>query len=198
MNDVIVNNQPSLLAADPTDQMHALTINDHNNPLQPVILPLILRGVTSLLNVRNVTIDDFSSQEYPRLHLISETLNWDPTTTLHKEQETAMMDYYGKLIHDAAMRGPPKTLIINALQSLTTDLADVTQDGNIHQVLTSHIVISTVDASLTGNVRTCKTAPINFKTIAAQWMVSLERAQQTVQRTTQWGVCTSLNPMLAQ
>ncbi len=73
-NDVIVIDLPKFLAADPTDQMHALTINGSNNPLQPVILLLILRGVTSLLNVRNATINDFNSQEYPRLHLTSETL----------------------------------------------------------------------------------------------------------------------------
>ncbi len=57
VNDVIVNNLTKFLAADPTDQTHALTLTDPNNPLQPVILPLILRGVTSLLNVRSTTID---------------------------------------------------------------------------------------------------------------------------------------------
>ncbi len=46
VNDVTVNNLPKFLAADPTDQTHALTLTDPNNPLQPVILPLILRGVT--------------------------------------------------------------------------------------------------------------------------------------------------------
>jgi hypothetical protein len=112
--------------------MHALTINGPKNPLQQVILLLILRGVTLLLNVRNVTIDDFNSQEYPRLHLTSETLIWDPTTNLYEEQETAMMDYSGKLVNNTAMRGPPKTLIIIALQSLTTDMADVMHDCNFH------------------------------------------------------------------
>jgi hypothetical protein len=44
VNDVIVNNLPNFLATDPTDQTHALTLTDPNYPLQPVILPLILRG----------------------------------------------------------------------------------------------------------------------------------------------------------
>jgi hypothetical protein len=183
VNDVIVNNLTKFLAADPTDQMHALTINDPNNPLQLVILPFILRGVTSLLNERNVTINDLNSQEYPRLHLTSETLTWDPTTTLNEEKGTAMMDYSGKLIHDAAMRGPPQTSTVNVLQSLTTDLANMINDCNFHQVLPSYIVISSVNASLTGHVRTRKTASINIKTLAAQRMVSPERAQRTVQRT---------------
>jgi hypothetical protein len=72
--DVTINDLPKFLAANPTDQMHALTINDPNNPLQLVILLLTLRGVTSLLNVRTVTMNVFNSQDYPPLHLTSETL----------------------------------------------------------------------------------------------------------------------------
>ncbi len=49
VNDVTVNNLPKFLEANPTEQMHALTINDRNNPLQPVILLLTLREVTLLL-----------------------------------------------------------------------------------------------------------------------------------------------------
>ena len=49
VNDVIVNDLPKFLASDPTDQTHALTIKDPDNPLQPVILPLNLRGVTVAL-----------------------------------------------------------------------------------------------------------------------------------------------------
>ncbi len=73
VNDVTVNNLPKFLVANPTDQTHALTINDPNNPLQPVILPLTLREVTSLLNVRTVTINEFNSPDYPQLHLTYET-----------------------------------------------------------------------------------------------------------------------------
>jgi hypothetical protein len=72
VNDVSVNNLPKFLAADPTDQTHALTLTDPNNPLQLVILPLTLRGVTLLLNVRSVTIDEFNSHDYLRIHLTSD------------------------------------------------------------------------------------------------------------------------------
>jgi hypothetical protein len=65
VNDVIVNDLPKFLASDPTDQMHALTIKDPDNPLQLVTLPLNLRGVTSLLYVRPVTIDEFNSLDHP-------------------------------------------------------------------------------------------------------------------------------------
>jgi hypothetical protein len=121
----------------------------------------------SLLYVRPVTIDEFNSLDHPKLHLTSETLTWDPSTTLFEEQETAMTDYSGNIISNAAVRGPSQTLIINELHSLTTDMADMTHEHNFHQVLASHVVISSVDASLSGHVRLRKSAPIDFKTLAA-------------------------------
>ncbi len=196
VNDVTVYDLPKFLAADPTDQTHALTLTGPDNPLQLVILPLTLRGVTSLLNVRSVTIDKFNSHDYIRLHLTSETLTWDPRTDLYEQQEHAMMDYSGNIVRDAAMRGP--TLILNELQSLTTDLADLMHDCNFHQVLTSHVVISRVDANLSGHVRSRKTSPIDFMTLADRWMIAPDCAKKTVQWTTQQGVRTCLNPMLAR
>ncbi len=196
VNDVIVNNLPKFLATDPTDQTHALTLTDPNNPLQPVILLLILRGVTSALNVRSTTIDEFNRHDYLRLHLTSETLTWDPMTDLYEQQEHAMMDYFGNIVRDAAVRGPK--LILNELQSLTTDLADLTHDYNFPQVLTAHIVVSSIDSSLSGHVRSCKTVPIDFMTLAGQWMIAPDSAKKTVQWTTQRGVHTCLNPMLAR
>ncbi len=92
VNDVTVNNLPKFSATDPTDQTHALTLTDPDNPLQPVILPLNLRGVTSVLNVRSMTMYEFNSHDHLRLHLTSETLTWDPMTDLYEQQEHVMMD----------------------------------------------------------------------------------------------------------
>ena len=108
-----------------------------------------------------------------------------------------MIDYSGNIVGNAAVRGPSPTLIINELHSLTNDMADVTHDYNFHQVLASHVVISSVDANLTGHVRSRKAAPIDFKTLAARWMVSPDRAKRTIQLPTQRGVRTCLNPTLA-
>jgi hypothetical protein len=87
--------------SDPTDHMHALTIRDPNQPAQMVILQLALQGVTSLLNVRGIMLDKWNSDAFKQLHLISETLTWDPTTTLYEEQEVAMVDYSGHVVTTA-------------------------------------------------------------------------------------------------
>ncbi len=61
-----------------------------------------------------------------------------------------MINHSGAIVRDAAMRGP--ALVINALHSLTTDLADITHDCNFHQVLLSHVNISSMDTSLNGHI----------------------------------------------
>jgi hypothetical protein len=55
-----------------------------------------------------------------------------------------------------------------------------------------------MDTSLNGHIRTRKTAPIDHLTLASRWMISPEKAKRTVQRTTQHGVRTCLNPTLPQ
>jgi hypothetical protein len=196
VNGMIVNNLPKFLAADPTDQTHALTLTNPNNLLQLVTLPLTLRGVTLVLNVRSTTIDEFNSHDHLRLNLTSETLTWDPMTDLYEKQENAMMDYSSNIVRDAAVRGP--NLILNELHSLTTDLADLTHDYNFHQVLTANVIVSSVDSSLSGHVQLRKVARIDFTTLAGRWMITLDRAKETVQRTTQRGIRTCLNPTLTR
>ncbi len=109
-----------------------------------------------------------------------------------------MMDYFGNIICDAAVKGQVPTLIVKELQSLTTDMADMMHNCNFHQVLTFRLVISSVAASLSGHMQLCKTAPIDFFTLSTRWMIALDHAKKTVQSTTQRGVCICLNPMLAQ
>jgi hypothetical protein len=125
-------------------------------------------------------------------------LTWDPTTTLYEEQQIAVTDYSGNIVCDAAVRGKIPTLIVNELQMLTTDMADMMHDCNLHQVLTSHVVVSSINAGLSGHVQLCKTVPIYFMTLAAQWMIAPDCAKKTFQLTMQQGARACLNPMLSQ
>jgi hypothetical protein len=121
VNDVTVNDTPKFLVRNPIDKTHALTIKDPGHPAQTVTLPLALRGVTSLLNVSAPTLDEWNSDAFWRLHLTSETLTWDPTTTLYEDQEMAMTDYSGNVVRHVALRGQVSSLVINSLSSLTAD-----------------------------------------------------------------------------
>ncbi len=196
---MIVDNTPKFLTSGPTDHMHALTINDPFHPAQTGILPLALRGVTLLLNVRAPTLDKWNSGAFMRLHLTSETLIWDPTTTLYEEQEAAMIDYSVRVVTTTQpLKGHINHLVINLLSSLITDQADVTDNNNFYNFLASYVQISSIESSLNGHIHSCKTAPIDPQTFAACWVISPERAKCTVVMTTQRGVQTCLNPTLSQ
>ncbi len=88
-------------------------------------------------------------------------------------------------------------LVINLLSSLTTDQADVTDDENFYDVLASLAQISSIETSLNGHICSRKTTPIDPQTLAACWMISPERAKQTIVMTAQRGVWTCLNPTLS-
>ena len=179
VNDVTVDETPKFLATRPTEQTHALTVPDPDNPPQTISLPFMIRGVTSFLNVRTITSDEYYKAEIPCIHLTSETLTWDPQTTLYEESKAAMIDYSGDIARDVTVRGP--SLVINELHSLTVNAVDITHDSNFHHVLESNVVISSLGSSLTGDMRSRKTAPIDSLTLAARWLISPERAKQTVQ-----------------
>ncbi len=89
-------------------------------------------------------------------------------------------------------------LVINLHSSLTTDQADVTDDENFNDVLASHVQICSIETSLNGHIHSCKTAPIDLQTLVAHWMISPERAKQTVIMTTQRSVWKCLNPTLSR
>jgi hypothetical protein len=154
--------------------------------------------VTSLLNVRGVTLDEWTSNAFQRLHLTSETLTWDPTTTLYEVQEAAMVDYSGCVVTTMwPLIVHINSLVIDLLSSLTTDQADVTSDENLYDVLASCVQILSIESSLNGHIRLRKIAPVDPQTLAAHWMISPEPAKQTVVMTTQRGVRTCLNPTLS-
>ncbi len=96
-----------------------------------------------------------------------------------------MTDYSGHVVtRTCTMKGHVSNLVINTLSSLTTDQADGTDDTNFYRVLAYHVQISSIETSLNGHICLCKTTPINPQTLAACWMISLERAKCTVVITT--------------
>jgi len=182
-------------------QMH-ITNRDYSTDEHNQLTPAKKAKLWQLCNPNKTpgiaTIDELNSLDHPRLHLSSKTLTWDPLTTLFEEQETTMTDYSGNIISNAAMRGLSQMLINNELHSLTTNMADMMHDHNFHQVLASHahVIISSVDASLSGHVRSHKSASIDFKTLMAWGTVSPECALRTIQLTMQRGVAHASTPIL--
>ena len=139
---------------------------------------------------------EWESASNSRYHLTSDSLTWDPTTTIYEEQENAMVDYHGSVVRssDSSARG---RLVINVLSSLTTDTVDIT-DNNFHVILKSHAHISSVEMAGTGDFRMKSKKPIDHVALASRWMMSPEKALQTINVVMQRGVRTCLNPTLSQ
>ncbi len=113
-------------------------------------------------------LDEWNSHTFKRLHLTSETLTWDPKTTLYEEQEVAMIDYSGHVVMTTQpLMGHINHLVINSHSSLATDQADVTDDENFYDVMASHVQISSIETSLNGHICSRKTVPIDPQTLAA-------------------------------
>ncbi len=95
--------------------------------------------------MRGITLDEWNIDAFKRLHLTSETLTWDSTTTLYEEQEAAMVNYSGHVVATMQpLRGHINHLVINLLSSLKTDQADVTDDNNFCDVLRPGISYSDI------------------------------------------------------
>jgi hypothetical protein len=102
-----------------------------------------------------------------------------------------MVDYSGRMVTTVRpLLVHINSLVIDLLSSMTTDQADVTSDENLYDVLASHVQILSIESSLNGHICLRKTAPIDPQTLATRWMISPERAKQTVVMTTQRGVRT--------
>ena len=178
VNDVTVNDLPKFLAIDPTENTHALTFqveSPDDGPSRDVVLPLELRGITSLLTVSVPTADEFNSRKCTRLELTSEHLLWDPNDPSYAEQEKAMTDYHGVII-DSRANARGRSFIINAISSFP-EAADVDDDENLPLALESQVHISSVDSTLvaSGAVRTRTHKAINAATLARRWGITPDR-----------------------
>jgi hypothetical protein len=126
-------------------------------------------------------LDKWISDTFPRLHLTSESLTWDPTMILYEGQEAAMIDYSGHVVTTTCpLRGHVNNLVINLLSFLTNDHADITDYNNFYHVLASHVQISSIETRLNGHICSRKIGPIDPQTLATRWMISPEQAKRTV------------------
>lgn len=137
VNDVRVNDTPKFLTDNPTEETHAIVAHDEYN--DKVVLPFMLKGVTSYLPVRSLTQEEFDRNEAVRVHLTNQDLTWDPSSGIYEEQENAMTDFQGHVRKDQDRR---PVMVINSISSTTVDAADITHDDNFARVLQSQVNVS--------------------------------------------------------
>jgi hypothetical protein len=159
---------------------------------------LHLQGVTSYLLVQKPTAAKWETGDIIRIDMMAENLNWDPNDPTYSSQKAAMTDYRGVVL-PRPDRGQP--FVINALSSMTTDAADITDDENFGIALEQHMTVSiaALDTTKTapGWIHSKAGKPVDAETLAKRWLIPANCAGRTVDQTTQQGVHTMLNPTLS-
>ncbi len=80
-----------------------------------------------------------------------------------------MVDYSGRVVTTARpLMMHIKSLVFDPLSPLTTDQANVNAEETLYDVLASHVQILSIESSLNGHIRLCKTVPIDPQTLAAR------------------------------
>jgi hypothetical protein len=77
------------------------------------------------LPVCKPTAAKWETGDIVRINMMAEYLDWDPNNPTYSSQEATMTDYRGVVL-PRPDRGQP--FVINALSSMRTDAADITDD----------------------------------------------------------------------
>ena len=185
------NEVPKFLAETPSERTRVTDFVDPFDAAHPFIIPLKLSGITSYFDVFSPTVTEYESEAIPKIHLIEEERPLDPSTNEYSEQETQMLDHQDLVsIPTTVARGPVFVSTIVSY-SLAYDAADVMVNDNLLTSLSAQIQIN---ISLIGTVRKLS---IESMVLAQQLSITPEKAQKTIQATTQRGIQTNLCPLLS-
>jgi hypothetical protein len=189
---------PKFLTSFPTDSTHAIIVQNPDNESGVLSFPLHLQGVMLYLPVRKPTVAEWKTGDIVRINMTAENLDWDPSDPTYSSQEAALTDYRGVVL-PCLDRG--QLFVINTLSSMMTDATDITDDENFGLALKQQVTVSIAALDTTkpvpGWIHSKAGKPVDAENLAKRWLIPAKHAARTVDRTTQQGVCTCLNPTLS-
>jgi hypothetical protein len=160
--------------------------------------PLYLQRVMLYLPVSKPAAAEWETGDIVWINMTAENLDWDPNDPTYSFQDTAMTDYRGVVLPHPD-RG--QSFVINALSSMKTDAAVITDDENFGIALEHYVTVSIamLETAMTapGWIHSKAGKPGDAETIVKLWLIPANPAARTVDRTTRQGVCTMLNPTLS-
>ena len=81
MARVRINDIPKFLAEDPDEKIHAIIVDELPNLNEPLIIPLVLKGVTSYFPSRNPRASEYEDYSILHIEITSEAPVWEPSET---------------------------------------------------------------------------------------------------------------------
>ena len=91
--DVDINDCPKFIIANPTEDSNRIIAHDEYRAR--VVLPLVLQGITSALNVHQIYEPEWTREAALHITLTNRDLHWDPNSSIYEEQEQACSDLFG-------------------------------------------------------------------------------------------------------
>jgi hypothetical protein len=91
MNDVKISETPKFLTLNPTDETHAIVLQDPEEE-DPYVIPLSLSGVTSSFPTRKPTTADKYENTDRTFDLLYELPDWDSHSPTFVEEEASIID----------------------------------------------------------------------------------------------------------
>ena len=205
-NDVILDECPKSMTDNPTSDTHTMqgTLDDNT----PCKIHFNLRGVTSYINVTKPTVEEFNN--LAKFELSSATTEWDPSSENFAAAEAAMLSPDGALspgggrklftAHSVTTKSPYKASLVK-LQAIAqrhcrcaavlSSIAPYYNDEYLGAKLRKDLQAS---MTTTSNRKSGLTA----EKLARTWKISLRRAENTINATTQRGSMTIANPAISR
>ena len=81
-----INEIPKFVAEDTNEKTHPIIVYDPLNPNEPLIIPLVLKGVNSYLPSRKPRSSEYEDYLIPHINMTSKALVWEPSDTSFGEQ----------------------------------------------------------------------------------------------------------------
>ncbi len=95
VNDVTVHDVPKFWTRFPTDNTHALIVQNPDNDSITLSFPLHVQGVMLYLPVRKLTSAKWETGNIVQINMTAEHLDWDSNDPIYSSHEAAMTDYRG-------------------------------------------------------------------------------------------------------
>ena len=155
---------------------------------ESLLIQFNLHGVTSYFTSRKPTMEECNNCT----HFSAKALDpeWDPHDPSFSAQDDALLTAGGLL------REIPEEFRGQFVAGMHTNPCKSLQeyeDGNLENVLTAHIIVSSV-----GGQASTRMQPTDPTDIAANWGIGLEAARCTLECKTQRGLLTVLHPSLGR
>ena len=177
-----ISEVPKFLIENRNDATHAIELVGPFNATHLLIILLHLSWVTSYFDVDSPIIADYENVDIPKIHLTAEEPPWDPSMNEYSERETNMLDHQGHIsIPATAARGSVFVMQFSHTHWLT--------------MLLMLWIMTILQLHLQPRFRKPSVEPI---VLAKRWGITPEKAQKTIQATSQRGIMTILYPSLSR